>query len=525
MVFSAKNIQENFQKLTKEFDTCINDLHFAVSIVYYKQQHLDKQKIESDLKNVIEYLQKIDDKFDLSTQKIKLSLEKKTLNIQVKRIDQSQITDPSYPKDDYSHGSEHLFVVKKYFNENEVACKHIQDSNTIQKHLAIFAKLSESQLQHILRFYRLTCINNYEFMIHEWASYENLKEVYNKYQISVIKKAQIVFDIYNGLSFLYHVNIFHHDVRYDQILYMEPKILNFKYSRFTNAKGSDISKDFISIINWMAPEKISKNQKATETKTSTNSGYSRKCEIFSFGMLIWELCYEKIPYQGLEFTEIMEHVLKGMREETKLYKLKNIKNSDDLIIYKELIKIVKRELGCSIENNIALDFNDIYTNDEDKSFELNKIILTEEGIKLYNKGNRKDAWNCFVKNSELGDPIAKYWQDVYLMEGKYALKNPDKAIQIFKKAADTGTVDAQIQYTHSLKQDPNFDKLEYLHYIKLAASKGNKIAQYVLDEHYLGEKHGIKPNKEIAIHYLRLLSLQSYDKATQLLATSRDSNQ
>ncbi|CAG8813063.1 6642_t:CDS:2, partial [Gigaspora margarita] len=322
-----------FKNILNRFADFANDVSQLSTLKI--QQYLDKQKIESDLKNVME---KIDNKFDLSTQEMKMSLEKETSNIQVKQIDLSQITDSSYPKDDDSHGLEHLSVVRKYFNENEVACKHFQDSNTIQKHLVILAKLNESQLQYILRFYGLICINNHEFMIYKWASYGNLKEVYNKYQIPVTKKAQIVFDIYNGLSFLHCVNI----------------------------------------------------------------------SIMIFGMLIWELYYEKISYQGLEFTEIMEHVLKGMRKETKLYKLKNIKNSDD-IIYKELIKIVKRasikssrflqfipikktiseELGCSMENNIALDFNNIYIEDENKSFELNKIILTEE---------------------------AKYWQGVHLIE-------------------------------------------------------------------------------------------------------------
>ncbi|KAF0445621.1 kinase-like protein [Gigaspora margarita] len=79
--FSAENIQENFQKLLKKFDTCINDLHFAVSIVHYEQQHMDKQKIEFDLKNIMEYLQKINDKLDLNIQEMKMSLEKETSNI------------------------------------------------------------------------------------------------------------------------------------------------------------------------------------------------------------------------------------------------------------------------------------------------------------------------------------------------------------------------------------------------------------------------------------------------------------
>ncbi|CAG8807785.1 33213_t:CDS:2, partial [Gigaspora margarita] len=87
-IIKFKNILDQFANFANDvsqlyfqnkFDICINDLHFAISIVYYEQQLLDKQKIEFDLKNMME---KIDDKLDLSTQEMKISLEKGTSNIQ-----------------------------------------------------------------------------------------------------------------------------------------------------------------------------------------------------------------------------------------------------------------------------------------------------------------------------------------------------------------------------------------------------------------------------------------------------------
>ena len=34
----------------------------------------------------------------------------------------------------------------------------------------------------------------------------------------------------------------------------------------------------------------------------------------SFGMLLWELAFQRFPYKGLEISRIQEHVLKGGRE-------------------------------------------------------------------------------------------------------------------------------------------------------------------------------------------------------------------
>lgn len=36
--------------------------------------------------------------------------------------------------------------------------------------------------------------------------------------------------------------------------------------------------------------------------------------IFSFGMLLWELSFRKIPYENMSVGQIREHVLKGKRE-------------------------------------------------------------------------------------------------------------------------------------------------------------------------------------------------------------------
>lgn len=36
--------------------------------------------------------------------------------------------------------------------------------------------------------------------------------------------------------------------------------------------------------------------------------------IISFGMLLWELGYEKLPYEGWSIERISDHVLNGKRE-------------------------------------------------------------------------------------------------------------------------------------------------------------------------------------------------------------------
>jgi hypothetical protein len=49
-------------------------------------------------------------------------------------------------------------------------------------------------------------------------------------------------------------------------------------------------------------------------KTPSEESYTFKCEIFSYGMLLWELCAQKFPYKNMEMKEIMAHVKSKDRE-------------------------------------------------------------------------------------------------------------------------------------------------------------------------------------------------------------------
>lgn len=52
-------------------------------------------------------------------------------------------------------------------------------------------------------------------------------------------------------------------------------------------------------------------------------------------MLIWELCYQKIPYEKLDFAEIQEHVKSKRREDLSIQFYPNT-------IAQEFAKIIKQ---------------------------------------------------------------------------------------------------------------------------------------------------------------------------------------
>ncbi|PKY42716.1 hypothetical protein RhiirA4_456571 [Rhizophagus irregularis] len=81
------------------------------------------------------------------------------------------------------------------------------------------------------------------------------------------------------------------------------KLANFGTSRekhdATTTIGSQPER-----VRWLAPEKLKDNGRR----------YDHKCEIFSFGMLLWELAFSKNPYENFEIDKISDHVIDGGRE-------------------------------------------------------------------------------------------------------------------------------------------------------------------------------------------------------------------
>src|SRR4051794_4554367 len=57
---------------------------------------------------------------------------------------------------------------------------------------------------------------------------------------------------------------------------------------------------------------LSKGDEAEQSENKTK--YDTKCEVYSFGILLWEIAECRIPYEQLDFEEISKKVISGYRE-------------------------------------------------------------------------------------------------------------------------------------------------------------------------------------------------------------------
>ncbi|RHZ84017.1 hypothetical protein Glove_86g152 [Diversispora epigaea] len=563
--FHAKSVKDKFESLINEFESAMNDLHFTTNLHNEEQKRIDHERLDSDLREMEKFLNTIggnviDPSQQLNTVLTEIVILKNqmaspkpnTTPITANEIDPKDLKDPQVGRPDDRRGST---VVRKMLNNgDDVACKTKQivdsEGQKIKAHLSILGKLKESK--NILKFYGLSKVEDQYVMVFEWADFGSLLEVYREYDIGWRSKIQMALDICRGLVFLQTCDILHHDIRCANIMMTKqlvPKLSNFKYARHNSQATTDI-KEITNILRWMAPEKM---------KDHKNVRYTFKCEIFSFGMLLWELLFQKIPYENKDMNQIKDHVLKGGRENIDMncssQENKTIQNTfveiiisawqHDVEIRASLMKIFLKlhELAADYPMDTSPTLNPreklygsqmikqrsieplaMKLSDSCQNFTLPTIVPLEEGIEAHKARNHKKAWSCFEENVKFNSTVAKYWMGYYLSEGlPDGKKDPVKANLFFKEAADDGIADAQLHYAFSLFNTPGikFDPKVFVSYLTKAANGGSIAAQYNLGDLYFnGKILGIK-DVELGTKYLKLAALNNDPRSIKILKNNK----
>ncbi|CAG8547544.1 487_t:CDS:2, partial [Acaulospora colombiana] len=339
--FASKSIKKRLEELIKEYDTASGELHLAITVYSAEQtekelasMHRDieqTKKLVGTLKSSIEI--KVED-VSSKVEDLRSDLDKKwetlrdtnelvrEMNRQLNNADsQTSFTPPQIPENKLTYPAigkptdKRGSVYKRMLNlAQEVACKPItreQLSKKLQSELAILKKMDICK--NIIRFHGISKLNGEHVIIFDWAEYGTLKDVYEKkIGIDWNKKLLIARDVCSGLVYLHECSILHHDIRCESILVVDTagsldvKIANFNLSREHNEHSREI-KSPAKLLPWLAPEKM------RDSKTR----YDVKCETYSFGMLLWELGHEKIPYSRWkdDAVRLKEYVLSGKREE------------------------------------------------------------------------------------------------------------------------------------------------------------------------------------------------------------------
>jgi len=175
----------------------------------------------------------------------------------------------------------------------------------IEKEVDILTQLKDCN--YILRFYGTMQRAGELYIISEWAEKGDLYTYLKEHsEIPWKVKIRIAWEIASGLVFCHTFGILHHDIRSHNILLTETnqaKISNFASAR----KEADVTThvhDLQLRYRWLAPEKLENYKRE----------YSKECDIYSFGIVLWEIAAQRIPFEDLKTAkDLYEAITNGNR--------------------------------------------------------------------------------------------------------------------------------------------------------------------------------------------------------------------
>ncbi|CAF3614917.1 unnamed protein product [Rotaria sp. Silwood1] len=230
-----------------------------------------------------------------------IKYHKKTPNTLIKSNDDWEISIDNIVNLKFIGGGIEGSVFHGKLNGQDIACKRVKSKEeTNIKHL--------KKLNHInvIKFRGISISPPLYYIIMEYCANGSLYDKLKQYrEIDFCTKATQVLNwsrqISNGVDYLHSNKIVHRDLKSPNILFFDKNIL--KISDFGISKELINRRSLIMSFNgtsaWMAPEVIKKEL------------CSEKIDVWSFGIILWEMVTCAVPYNNIDPIAVMWGVAKG----------------------------------------------------------------------------------------------------------------------------------------------------------------------------------------------------------------------
>ncbi|KAG0304799.1 hypothetical protein BGZ98_005005 [Dissophora globulifera] len=307
-LFYALRYRDEFDALLRDFDSCVLDLNLGIALRTQAQLETDRSALEEDMVELRAFRKELQSGVDCLGGQLMGIRQMIATNrpmddiLTVVEIDYHQIL--SITPGETREGRT-FPVHKRSWLAQEVAEKPLgffgsQDMlDMLKSEIAIMKKLDRSN--YIAKFMGVTNRNNNISIIMEWLPGGDLATALSKTDMDWETKLFIAADITRGLHFLHEVGIIHKTLRAKNILltrHGQAKITNFRQSRLESAQTRPMSDPF-SFVRWLAPEKM----------THKDVRYGAECDIYSFGMLLFEIASNRIPFVKYKDRDLPELIV------------------------------------------------------------------------------------------------------------------------------------------------------------------------------------------------------------------------
>ena len=265
-------------------------------------------------------------------------------------------------------------IYKGYYiiDKKPIAIKKIKymGSININSEIDIMKKINHP---NILKLYDVVEYKNNIYLVLEYCNQGDLQKYIESketcYNDDYIKQ------ILNGLHYLYKKNIIHRDIKPNNILIHNNiiKICDFGFSK--EIENNDILNTFCGSPLYMAPEIFKLHE------------YSIKSDIWSLGVIIYEIIYKKHPYPSNNKITLLQNIENNIiipNECKYKYLLERMldKNEYTRISWEELFDLFYKNMEKEepVENKMITSSNSLYLKSKPIKINLNKSVIEKKNI-------------------------------------------------------------------------------------------------------------------------------------------------
>ncbi|KAL0353267.1 UNVERIFIED_CONTAM: Serine/threonine/tyrosine-protein kinase HT1 [Sesamum angustifolium] len=195
-----------------------------------------------------------------------------------------------------THKEETRALLEQQFKSEVALLSRLYHPNIVQVRFPFFVSCSTNYVdkydkRYVMSFYAACKKPPVYCIITEYMSQGTLRMYLNKkepYSLSIETILRLALDISRGMEYLHSQGVIHRDLKSNNLLLndeMRVKVGDFGTScletQCREAKGN------MGTYRWMAPEMIKEKP------------YTRKVDVYSFGIVLWELTTALLPFQGM----------------------------------------------------------------------------------------------------------------------------------------------------------------------------------------------------------------------------------
>ncbi|XP_073017637.1 serine/threonine/tyrosine-protein kinase HT1-like [Primulina eburnea] len=193
----------------------------------------------------------------------------------------------------------HSRIYRGIYKQRAVAVKMVRIPTHKEETRALLEQQFKSEVALLSRLYHPNIVQFVAAckkppvycIITEYMSQGTLRMYLNKkepYSLSIETILRLALDISRGMEYLHSQGVMHRDLKSNNLLLndeMRVKVADFGTSCLETR--SNETKGNMGTYRWMAPEMIKEKP------------YTRKVDVYSFGIVLWELTTALLPFQGM----------------------------------------------------------------------------------------------------------------------------------------------------------------------------------------------------------------------------------